>query len=420
MLPLRALALAMVISPYALKNDIKSCEHTCGLRTSLPANSGAAEEDRGRVIVTCAEAEELCLMADENYDKHSPPHGSKEHKHALNHPAATEPLDVMLHVSVNTIRDFRFDEDSFCAEFTVNMSWTDPGLEICNCHSHDEKRKVMIGGLEEHIWVPDIYIWEHISFERGNSLVGENMNMFYVHEVKEGVHVEMTFDITAVIGCSFNTLFYPFDSNICKVQLGSYSYDEEIIDFIMEDNGLKEIGMMYPEQEFLVYVSSLTVEDAEIEYDGVKYWDTGFKFQVVRQQERIIKQYKLPMLVMVMLALGSTLIPTSAEENIRVDRIGILTGTLISSILVFQSAVKVTPSMSSNPLLLFILISLLFILLSFLQYCIISVAWFSVRRKRQIDLVFLVITTLAYVLFGYTMVWRWKQDETTKDEFYDK
>ena len=121
-----------------------------------------------------------------------------------------------------------------------------------------------------------------------------------------------------------------------------------------------------------------------------------------------------------MLALGSTLIPTSAEENIRVDRIGILTGTLISSILVFQSAVKVTPSVSSNPLLLFILLSLFFILLSFLQYCINRVAWFSVKRERQIDPVFLVITTLAYVLFRYTMVWRWKQDGTAKNEFHNK
>ena len=246
------------------------------------------------------------------------------------------------------------------------------------------------------------------------------MKMFYIHEEEDLVNIEITFDVKAVIGCPFNTNFYPFHNNICKVQLGSYSYDEETIDFMMEKNGLQKLSLEYPEQEFIVNVSSLEGEDLEITYDGGKYCDAGCRFQVVRHHERIIKQYKLSMFVMVMLALGSTLIPTSAEENVPVDRIGILTGTLISSILVFQSAVKVTPSMSSNPLLLFILISLLFILLSFLQYCIISVAWFSVRRKRQIDLVFLVITTLAYVLFRYTMVWRWKQDGTAKNEFHNK
>ena len=78
-----------------------------------------------------------------------------------------------------------------------------------NCHSHQgsssiEGPRVMIDGLEDHIWVPDIYIWEHISFMRGNSLVRENMNMFYIHKEEEGVNIDMTFDVKAVIGCPFN------------------------------------------------------------------------------------------------------------------------------------------------------------------------------------------------------------------------
>ena len=51
----------------------------------------------------------------------------------------------------------------------------------------------------------------------------------------------------------------------------------ETIDFIMEENGLKKVGLEYPEQEFFINVSSLTKEDSEIEYDGVKYWETGFR-----------------------------------------------------------------------------------------------------------------------------------------------
>ena len=53
----------------------------------------------------------------------------------------------------------------------------------------------------------------------------------------------------------------------------------------MEENGLKKVGLEYPEQEFFINVSSLTKEDSEIEYDGVKYWDTGFRLKVVRHHE---------------------------------------------------------------------------------------------------------------------------------------
>ena len=193
MLPLWTLALTGVISSYALNNDNNRCEYACGLGNSLPIFTVAPEEDRGRGIVTCNQ--ELCLLFTEDYDKHSPPRGSKQDPHVpfdhKNHPfqarnvslpppavtRSMKPLKVMLQVTVNTISDFRFDEDYFSTEFTVNMSWTDPGLDICYCHSHRgssaiEGQRVMIDGLEDQMWLPDIYIWEHISFKRGNSLVG--------------------------------------------------------------------------------------------------------------------------------------------------------------------------------------------------------------------------------------------------------
>ena len=131
------------------------------------------------------------------------------------------------------------------------------------------------------------------------------------------------------------------------------------------------------------------------------YFYAGFKIHVVRHHERIIEQYALPMLVMVVIAVCSTLIPTSGTENFRVDRTGLLSGSILSSILVFQSAVKHNPDMSMNPLMQYIIIGLFFILLSFLQYWFLSVTWFSVRRQRQIDIGYLVITFLAYLVFVY-------------------
>ena len=110
---------------YLLYSDINSWEHACGWSTSIPINSVVPEEDRGLRIVACNH--ELCLMFDEDYDKHCPTHGSNQHKHVwiVSPPAVAEskkPLMVILEVTVNTIRDFRFDEDCYSTEITVKMS----------------------------------------------------------------------------------------------------------------------------------------------------------------------------------------------------------------------------------------------------------------------------------------------------------
>ena len=120
-----------------LKNYINSCENTCGLGISLPIDSKAPEEDRGRGIVTCSQ--ELCLEFDENYDKYGPPRGSKQQAQVsiddnndpfqsknISSPAVAESkksLMVMLQATVNTVSDFRFDEDCFSIEFPVKISW---------------------------------------------------------------------------------------------------------------------------------------------------------------------------------------------------------------------------------------------------------------------------------------------------------
>ena len=140
----------------------------------------------------------------------------------------------------------------------------------------------------------------------------------------------------------------------------------------------------------------------------------GFKFHVVRNHERITTQYRLTMTVMVLMALFSALIPTSSQEKFSVNRMGLLSGSLVSSVLIFQNAVNNNPDMSLNPLILFIIIGLLFIFLSFLQYCFISFAWFSVRRKRQVDIVFVVTTSIVYVVFGDMLFWKWKYNDAHK------
>ena len=163
----------------------------------------------------------------------------------------------------------------------VKMAWSDPHLDICSCHhetaSHEGTRMMVSGDMEDTIWVPDLTIWDHLSFEREEGLTYEKLNKIYVKNQHEGVQVDMTFDMKAVTHCHFNTSFYPFDRNMCKVQLGSYNNKDDKIQFMMEENGLKSFGLIYSDHEYTIELFHLAGEDAALLYEGDTYIYAGFK-----------------------------------------------------------------------------------------------------------------------------------------------
>ena len=108
------------------------------------------------------------------------------------------------------------------------------------------------------------------------------------------------------------------------------------------------------------------------------------------------------MSVMVMMALGSSLIPARTEENFAMDRTGLLSGSLISAVLIFQFAIRNSPSsneLALTPLIEYILISLGFIGVAFLEYCLITVIGLQVKKHRQLDLAFFLLSSISYAAF---------------------
>ena len=55
--------------------------------------------------------------------------------------------------------------------------------------------------------------------------------------------------------------------------------------------------------------------------------------------------------------------------------------------------------MTLTPLITYIVVSLGFILVVFLEYCFMSVFKFKVTRARQIDLAFFLVSSVSYILF---------------------
>eukprot|EP00092_Neocalanus_flemingeri_P018273 GFUD01019775.1.p1 GENE.GFUD01019775.1~~GFUD01019775.1.p1 ORF type:complete len:444 (-),score=140.34 GFUD01019775.1:39-1370(-) len=405
----------LLCSPFTPNCPLICCltSLTRPLPTCVPPSAGGVW---GRVTCT----QEHCLVHSLSYDQYSVPQGRDHYDHGQTHPDKDDPcpakeephrssnttaLEVKMEISVNSISNIRLDENSFTAALSMKLSWSDPNLALCSCHREEmEVGKIMMSGdIEDWIWVPDFTIWETRTFEREQSLTKEKLNKISVENRvdKDGIKIDLDFDMKASITCQFNTTWYPFDSNMCKVQMGSYSNNEDKITFQL-GKAVNQQGLKTTYNEYNIKLFSLTGKDAVISFSGQKFRYGGFKFLLSRNHEKVEYQFTVSMSVMVLMALGSSLIPTRQEEDLPSDRTGLLSGSLISAVLIFQFAVRTSPAGSEltlTPLIEYILISLVFIGLSFMQYCLLSASWFQVKRCKQIDLAFFLLSSISYVIF---------------------
>jgi len=280
---------------------------------------------------------------------------------------------------------------------------------------------VVLGNhVEEDIWVPDLSIWEYRRFFRDKGLSEKKLNKIIVEKVVRTVadqntsssKVHFEFDLEATLTCHYSSRFFPYDRNVCKVQFGSYTFNEKILAFRLSKE-VETVNLDFEEYE--ITLLSLTGSDARIVYQGETYQYTGFKFLIARVPYRLRYQYTLAISVMVVWAISSSLISVLNEEaEITDDRTGLLSGSLISALLIFQHAARHTPAseeVTFTPVLTVILVGLGFITLAILEYCVVlsprlfPCLWNKffkhdrVRICSGLDICFFIVGSVLYVVF---------------------
>lgn len=186
-----------------------------------------------------------------------------------------------------------------------------------------------------------------------------------------GVIVKLDVDFMTSVTCRFNASWFPFDRNICKFQLGSYSSNKDTLVFQVINVDASELDKHFG--EFSIKMFPLVGSDTTVVYDDVKLSLAGFKVEVRRNSLRVRRQYSVTMSFIVGVALGSILL--SVTDDISLDRTGLLSGAIIVAVLVFQHAIEHSPTrdeLNFTPALRFLIICIIFIGLSNVEYCIVS------------------------------------------------
>ena len=82
------------------------------------------------------------------------------------------------------------------------------------------KGKITMGGPFIHnIWKPDVYIFQTLR-SRHVSMIDDNSNLW----LRPGGHVYFSSQYEMTIGCPMNFKYYPFDTQICHMNIESCEY----------------------------------------------------------------------------------------------------------------------------------------------------------------------------------------------------
>lgn len=346
-----------------------------------------------------------CLVRSPRYNKHSVPVEKTKHMASLHlepnkkveetcpttpvlwhtRTDSSTPLVVNLTFTVRSVSDIEMEENSITSAMRVEMKWYDSNLHICKCHREEDHEHSDEGGdslvlgadVEDLIWVPDLSIWKYRTFVREEGLSMKKLNKIEVKEISKetvgtpGVIVKLDVDFMTSVTCRFNASWFPFDRNICKFQLGSYSSNKDTLVFQVINVDASELDKHFG--EFSIKMFPLVGSDTTVVYDDVKLSLAGFKVEVRRNSLRVRRQYSVTMSFIVGVALGSILL--SVTDDISLDRTGLLSGAIIVAVLVFQHAIEHSPTrdeLNFTPALRFLIICIIFIGLSNVEYCIVS------------------------------------------------
>ena len=100
------------------------------------------------------------------------------------------------------------------------------------------------GDLVDHIWKPNVFIYDLNSFEVVEVL--GKLSGVWVDEMKNALYSQA---VRMKLFCLMDFGRFPFDVQSCRIRVGSYSYNDKKMSFIQKDIGMntKEASTLPPE-----------------------------------------------------------------------------------------------------------------------------------------------------------------------------
>ena len=330
------------------------------------------------------------------------------------------PYDVSF--KINNI-DF-FDGESTKLDLTIEMTWWDHGLALCDCFGNATTNVIDVSGdVEKWIYLLDLE-WRNSDtdgIERLTDFRSEERSVIKMTPGTTFTTVTWTVDVLVGTRCFGNDTFFPYERRFCFFLFNSYSYAEFAVHLLSRTN--VDVGSILNTRynEFVVAVD--TVRDALVFEAGERYSVTGFKLIGERDASYTIEMVQTAMFAVVTFSLCSLVIPSVgalSEGFGQVDRMAVFGGVLIAVIYGLQWVDRVAPpdAVAFRGYVFRCLVFCIIPMAHTIVMAILMKIWnYSVPVKKLLDAITLVV---AWFYFGtfYMDYWRIREIDAFENLCY--
>ena len=214
----------------------------------------------------------------------------------FNRPFPNEILNVSVNFSNIWIQKLDDIEHSISLSLDIWITWAEPRLEV-NATLLENKSYAMDKSFLNLMWIPDIYIYDTKKVIK-NNMVGDVESLGY-KPISKTHFLTYIVTLNVEIICHYlNFDDYPFDSNQCFFEMGSYTYAKEelIVTQLIKGNDIYNNQKGFLCSDYLIDLEKFPMARNETKFG---YSKTGFKMTLQRNIEKYIFNYYIPSGLMV-------------------------------------------------------------------------------------------------------------------------
>ena len=272
-------------------------------------------------------------------------------KYELPNPSGVNPIGVELLIQ----EVLRINDKDYSITFSCyyNIRWPDPRLQL----SQDFGREVSKTILAKHpdynitmnpdvtvpinlemikdLWLPNILIYNLKTFKVMDvlsKLAGLWISADYKILYSTATHITFI--------CPMHFDKFPLDTQSCKFQVGSYSYDDSQMTFKTEKAGYDSKTQNSIALDYAIEIRPLSQEDSVLQFDGLGNFSlAGFELVLDRYVSTYIITYYLPSGLFVIVSWISFLIPMDVIPG----RMALLVTLFLVLVNIFNNVTTNTP-----------------------------------------------------------------------------
>ena len=172
---------------------------------------------------------------------------------------------------------------TFNLNFVLKLKWLDNRINITS----NDKEEVISAGFLKDLWKPELYMWN----AKGGMARSDDTVKSGAKVIKNGgdIMVKYTIESEADLICVMMYGNYPFDTNICSLEISSFGHFNDSLVFQTVDP---------PPDEFLVETKIKHYQlDVSYVEDQKESWDTKGKFYSTAGVKMVLKQESLKCLL---------------------------------------------------------------------------------------------------------------------------